>query len=86
MKGSESARGKLNANTGAGRYRKEATGGMDEVELHKLQDALERFARIESRRETVLASLSSGGHLTQELRDLVCAAATLNQLEDLYLP
>ncbi len=68
------------------RYRKEATGGMDEVVLERLQRRLEQLRALEARRETVLRSLAEQGVLTPELEAQIRAAETLQALEDLYLP
>lgn len=68
------------------RYRKEATGGLDEVQIGNIKDLHERLLELEKRREAILASLKEQDVLTRELRDKVEAAATLQELEDLYLP
>jgi uncharacterized protein len=68
------------------RYRKEATGSLDEVAVTAIRDHLQRLAELDARRETILRSLETNGHLTDELRTTVEAAATLAALEDLYLP
>lgn len=68
------------------RYRKEVTGGMDEVQLRRLQDGLAKGRRLEERREEIHASLVEQGHLTPELAQKIQAADRLAVLEDLYLP
>lgn len=69
------------------RYRKEATGGMDETELRALETALSAAQRLEARRATVLAAVDKLGKLTPELQKKIMAAElSANQLEDLYLP
>ena len=68
------------------RYRKEATGSLDEVVITQIRDGLARLAELDSRREAVLKSLEQNGHLTDELREKVMAASTLAVLEDIYLP
>ena len=69
------------------RYRKEATGGMDETELRALETALSAARRLEARRATVLAAIDKLGKLTPELQSKIMAAElSANQLEDLYLP
>ena len=69
------------------RYRKEATGGMDETELRALETALSAAQRLEARRATVLAAIDKLGKLTPELQSKIMAAElSANQLEDLYLP
>jgi len=68
------------------RYRKEATGSLDEVIVTDIRDRLNRIQELESRKETVLKSLEQHGHLTDELRATVKAADTIAVLEDIYLP
>jgi len=68
------------------RYRKEATGSLDEVAVTAIRDQLQRLADLDARREAILRSLETNGHLSDELRAAVEAAATMAALEDLYLP
>ncbi len=68
------------------RYRKEATGNLDEVQIREIQEKLEYFRELEERRETVLESIASQGKLTPELKAAIEAALEKNELEDLYLP
>ncbi len=68
------------------RYRKEATGGLDDTQLRRLEERLIYLRDLESRRETVLESIGSQGKLTEELSAKIVAAATKAELEDLYLP
>jgi uncharacterized protein len=68
------------------RYRKEKTGSLDEVVLGEIRDGLARLATLESRRQAVLKSLEEQDVLTVELRSSVESAATLTDLEDIYLP
>ena len=68
------------------RYRKEATGSLDEVAVTAIRDQLAQLEELDSRRETILKSLEQHGHLTDELKDQVLAAATMTELEDIYLP
>ena len=69
------------------RYRKEATGGMDETELRALETALSAAQRLEARRATILAAVDKLGKLTPELqRKIEAAEVTATQLEDIYLP
>jgi uncharacterized protein len=68
------------------RYRKEATGGLDEVALRQLQDSLGRLRRLEARREEVREALDAQGVLSAELSQAVAGADSLARLEDLYLP
>ncbi|MDB5101095.1 MAG: Transcription accessory protein RNA-binding domain [Cyanobacteria bacterium RYN_339] len=68
------------------RYRKEQTGGLDEVGLRALEDALGRARKLEERRREVQASLTEQGVLTPELAARLAAADKLAVIEDLYLP
>jgi protein Tex len=68
------------------RYRKEATGSLDEEQLRRLAERLEYLRNLEARRAEVYAALEQGGHLTPELAAALAGATTLQQLEDLYLP
>ncbi len=68
------------------RYRKEATGGLDEEQLRCLIDELKSFRALQERREAILKSLSEQGKLSPDLERAVQAAESLTRLEDLYLP
>ncbi|MFP4305726.1 MAG: Tex family protein [Desulfococcaceae bacterium] len=68
------------------RYRKEATGSLDEVAVTDIRDQLERRALLDARRDAILRSLEQNGHLTDELRAAAESAETMAVLEDLYLP
>src|ERR1019366_4571832 len=68
------------------RYRKEATGNLDEVQIRGIEEKLEYFRELEDRRETVLASIAEQGKLTPELQAKIQAAMDKTELEDLYLP
>ncbi|MDP3626951.1 MAG: Tex family protein [Hydrogenophaga sp.] len=68
------------------RYRKEATGGLDDIQLRELAFRLEYLRELEALRETILKSIDEQGKLTPELRAAVLLAATKQELEDLYLP
>ena len=68
------------------RYRKEATGGLDDIQLRELEQRLSYLRELEDRRETVLRSIDEQGKLTPELRASIERAATKQDLEDLYLP
>lgn len=68
------------------RYRKEATGSLDEVQVMQIRDEIERLRQLESRRAAILKSIDSQGKLTEELKEKIEAAENLSQLEDLYLP
>ncbi|MEJ4090581.1 Tex family protein [Corynebacterium sanguinis] len=68
------------------RYRKEATGGLDDAQLRHIEQRHAYLAELEDRRATVLAAIEEQGKLTDELRAQVLAADTKARLEDLYLP
>ena len=68
------------------RYRKEATGGLDDAQLRTLEERLGYLRELEDRRATVLASIAEQGKLTDALRAQIEAADTKQSLEDLYLP
>ncbi|MEN6464473.1 MAG: Tex family protein [Syntrophaceae bacterium] len=68
------------------RYRKEATGSLDEVAITSIRDRLQQLEELENRREAVVKSLTERNLLTDELRDKIAAAETLAILEDIYLP
>ena len=68
------------------RYRKEATGALDEVAITAIRDGLKRLADLDERREAILKSLTERELLTPELETSIKAASTMTTLEDLYLP
>jgi protein Tex len=68
------------------RYRKEATGALDEVKIRDIEEKLAYFRDLVSRRETILASVSEQGKLTDDLRQRIEATLDRGELEDLYLP
>src|SRR3982751_2381388 len=68
------------------RYRKEATGGLDDIQLRELEARLSYLRELEERREAVLKSIDEQGKLTPALRAAIEAAPTKQELEDLYLP
>ncbi|HOT48017.1 MAG TPA: Tex family protein [Syntrophales bacterium] len=68
------------------RYRKEATGSLDEVAITGIRDRLEQLAELDKRREAILKSLEERQLLTDELKEKVNAAETMAALEDVYLP
>ncbi len=68
------------------RYRKEATGGLDDTQLRHLEERLGYLRELEERRAAVLASIEEQGKLTPELRADIVGAETKQRLEDLYLP
>jgi uncharacterized protein len=68
------------------RYRKEATGGLDDIQLRELESRLAYLRELSARREVVLASIAEQGKLSAELAAAINASATKQELEDLYLP
>lgn len=68
------------------RYRKEATGGLDDTQLRTLETRLIYLRELEERRATILAGIEDQGQLTDALRADIEAADTKSRLEDLYLP
>ncbi|MEZ4940217.1 MAG: Tex family protein [Saprospiraceae bacterium] len=68
------------------RYRKEATGSLDEVQVADIQDLWKKLQELDKRRESILASIEEQGKLTPQLKAAILAAATMTELEDLYLP
>lgn len=68
------------------RYRKEATGSLDEVAVAVVRDRMAQLAELDKRRDAILTSLSERGLLDDELRGRVDGAETLPALEDIYLP
>ncbi|MCB9315026.1 MAG: RNA-binding transcriptional accessory protein [Lewinellaceae bacterium] len=68
------------------RYRKEATGSLDEVQVADIQDLWKKLQELDKRRETILASIEEQGKLTPELKAAILGASTMTELEDLYLP
>ena len=68
------------------RYRKEATGGLDDTQLRHFETRLIYLRELEDRRQTILKSIEEQGKLTDELRDTIQATQSKTELEDLYLP
>ena len=68
------------------RYRKEATGGLDDTQLRALAERLEYLRELEDRRATIANSIAEQGKMTPELAAAIAAADTKARLEDLYLP
>ncbi|MDY0006417.1 MAG: Tex family protein [Spongiibacteraceae bacterium] len=68
------------------RYRKEVTGGLDDIQLRHLEDRLRYLRELEERRTSILKSIDEQGKLSPELAAEINAADTKNRLEDLYLP
>jgi uncharacterized protein len=68
------------------RYRKEATGGLDEVQISLIVNALKKAKAFEERKEAILKSIDSQNLLTDELKEKIESIEELTELEDLYLP
>lgn len=68
------------------RYRKEWTGGLDEVKLIAIRDRAQKLEELDKRRETVLNTIREQGNLSEELESRINQAQTLTEIEDLYLP
>lgn len=68
------------------RYRKEATGTLDEVQVAAIRDRLEQLKELDKRREAILKSIEEQGKLTPELKKSIDQAETMARLEDIYLP
>jgi protein Tex len=68
------------------RYRKEVTGGLDDLQLRDLEERAAYLSELEERREAILASITEQGKLDDALRTRIMAADTKQALEDLYLP
>ena len=68
------------------RYRKEATGNLDEVQIRDIEEKLNYFRDLVERRETILASIAEQGKLTDELKARIEGTLDKSELEDLYLP
>ena len=68
------------------RYRKEKTGGLDDVEVAQIRHWVDAFAELDKRKETVLSTIEGQGALTEELRKAIEDCLVGSELEDLYLP
>ena len=68
------------------RYRKEATGGLDDTQLRTLLERLQYLRELQERKHTILSSIEEQGKLTDELKQAIEAADNKTLLEDLYLP
>ncbi len=68
------------------RFRKDATGGLNEVQLRSIQHRVAHYRGLNEKRQTILRALEKRGHLTDQLRTQVDAASSLKYLEDLYQP
>src|SRR5665647_378948 len=68
------------------RYRKEATGELDEVQVESIRDKMAKLQEIDNRKSAILNEIEKQGKLTDELKTRLENANTLTELEDLYLP
>ena len=68
------------------RYRKEATGRLDEVQIGDIQTRYEKLCELSKRKETVLSTIEEQGKLTPELKSRISACWNATELEDIYLP
>jgi uncharacterized protein len=68
------------------RYRKEATGSLDEVAITSIRERLAQLEELDNRRGAILKSMEERGQLTDELKEKIVAAETMAVLEDIYLP
>ncbi|MBN1120409.1 MAG: RNA-binding transcriptional accessory protein [Anaerolineae bacterium] len=68
------------------RYRKEITGGLDEIQLADFRTTLNSLRKLDDRQQTIIKTISEQGKLTEELAEQIEEAETLQEVEDLYLP
>ncbi len=68
------------------RYRKEVTGGLDEVQISNIKDQLDKLTELKKRKETILTSIEEQGKLTSELKKRIEESWDSTEIEDLYLP
>ena len=68
------------------RYRRDHTGGLDEVDIRRIAEAVARARQVADRKQTILRTIGGQGKLTDELTARIEAASSTKQLEDLYLP
>lgn len=68
------------------RYRKEATGSLNEVQIAEIRELYEKFVELDKRRATIIDTISEQGKLTDELKEKIEKAGSMSALEDLYLP
>ena len=68
------------------RYRKEATGNMDEVQVGNVIDKIKYYDELEKRKETVLKTIEAAGKLSEELKKRIEQCLNATELEDIYLP
>ena len=68
------------------RYRKEQTGGLDEVQILDIKNGLEKLKELEKRKQTILKAIDEQELLTNEIKRLIENSTSLTELEDIYLP
>src|SRR5215469_2616706 len=68
------------------RYRKEATGNLDEVQIRAIEEKLQYFRELQDRKASILSSIQEQGKLTDELKARIEGCLEKSELEDLYLP
>lgn len=68
------------------RYRKEVTGGLDEVQITNIKDQHDKFQELQKRKETILTSIEEQGKLTEDLKKRIQGCWSSSELEDIYLP
>ena len=68
------------------RYRKEATGALDEVQVGNIKDGYDKFTEIEKRKETILKTIQEQDKLTSDLEQKIKECWDITELEDIYLP
>ena len=68
------------------RYRKEATGGLDEVQIGEIRDRNDKLCELAKRKETILSTIEEQGKLTEELRKRIEQSWDATEVEDIYLP
>ena len=68
------------------RYRKEATGSLDEIQISRIKDLLNKLSELDKRRDSIIKSIGEQGKLTADLRRKLEMATSQSELEDLYLP
>ena len=68
------------------RYRKEATGGMDEVQISEINDRYEKLCELAKRKETIISTIEELGKMTAELKNRIENCWDSTELEDIYLP
>ena len=68
------------------RYRKEATGGLDEVQIKQISDEYQYVANLQKRKDEVIHNIEQQGLLTNELKEAILKQTKLQRVEDLYRP